>query len=152
MNKEDIEQYLESDRSVDRFMVVGRVLLVEISGRPIAVFDDAEKWINCRHSRTPLPETTRLEDWIPGGDEHRVNEWKFWGILNANKGRTTGEMKSPPNKEKVKFNKNIAVAEHHFWWFVHNCIAHPIIGLLPHKKTFAFHDYTSDKLNSKNRT
>lgn len=38
---------------------------------------------------------------------------------------------------------------HHFWWFVHNCIAHPMIGLVPIKKTFEFHDYTSDKINCK---
>lgn len=36
---------------------------------------------------------------------------------------------------------------HHFWWFVHNCIAHPMIGVLPVRRTFAFHDYTSKKIN-----
>jgi hypothetical protein len=44
-------------------------------------------------------------------------------------------------------NKNVLV--HHFWWFVHNCISHPAIGILPIKPTFQFHDYTSDKINSK---
>lgn len=39
--------------------------------------------------------------------------------------------------------------EHHFWWFVHNCISHPLIGLAPTGKTFKFHDYTSDKINCK---
>jgi hypothetical protein len=38
---------------------------------------------------------------------------------------------------------------HHFWWFVHNCIAHPMIGLFPVRATFSFHDYTSDKINRK---
>lgn len=37
-----------------------------------------------------------------------------------------------------------------FWWFVHNCISHPIIGVCPMKWAFSFHDYTSDKINSKN--
>jgi len=36
---------------------------------------------------------------------------------------------------------------HHLWWFVHNCIAHPMIGVLPVRPTFAFHDYTSKKIN-----
>lgn len=36
---------------------------------------------------------------------------------------------------------------HHFWWFVHNCVAHPAIGLVPVPQTFAFHDYTSKKIN-----
>lgn len=36
---------------------------------------------------------------------------------------------------------------HHFWWVVHNCIAHPMIGVVPVRPTFAFHDYTSKKIN-----
>lgn len=45
--------------------------------------------------------------------------------------------------------KKGSAAEHHFWWFVHNCVAHPLIGVLPVKSTFDFHDYTSDKINCK---
>lgn len=41
------------------------------------------------------------------------------------------------------------IYKHHFWWFVHNCIAHPMIGVLPNKKTFDFHDWTSKKINGK---
>lgn len=37
---------------------------------------------------------------------------------------------------------------HHFWWFVHNCVAHPLIGVLPIRSTFLFHDYTSRKINA----
>jgi len=50
--------------------------------------------------------------------------------------------------EKWK-EKTGSAKEHHFWWFVHNCIAHPMIGVLPIKRTFDFHDYTSDKINCK---
>lgn len=63
-----VEEFLKADMSVDKFMIVGRALLIEITGRPIAVFDDAEKWVECRKSRT---ETTRLEDWVPGNDAFR---------------------------------------------------------------------------------
>lgn len=41
------------------------------------------------------------------------------------------------------------VYKHHFWWFVHNCVAHPMIGILPNKTTFDFHDWTSKKINGK---
>jgi hypothetical protein len=34
-------------------------------------------------------------------------------------------------------------ARHHAWWLVHNCISHPLIGLLPIKLFFDFHDWTS---------
>jgi len=37
---------------------------------------------------------------------------------------------------------------HHFWWIIHNCIAHILIGLIPIKIFFRFHDYTSDKINA----
>ena len=40
-----------------------------------------------------------------------------------------------------------AFLDHQWWWFVHNCIAHPIIGLFPYKQTVEFHDFTSKKLN-----
>lgn len=51
------------------------------------------------------------------------------------------------NRIKIWMRHKGSAKEHHFWWFVHNCIAHPMIGLLPHKKCFEFHDYTSDKIN-----
>jgi len=38
---------------------------------------------------------------------------------------------------------------HDFWWIVHNCVAHPLIGVLPIKPTFDFHDWTSDKIMGK---
>ena len=39
--------------------------------------------------------------------------------------------------------------KHHLWWFIHNCVAHPLIGVLPNKATFDFHDWTSKKINGK---
>ena len=36
---------------------------------------------------------------------------------------------------------------HHVWWFVHNCVAHPLIGVLPIQATFRFHDWTARKIN-----
>lgn len=40
-----------------------------------------------------------------------------------------------------------STAIHHFWWLVHNCVAHPMIGLAPVKPSFRFHDWTSRKIN-----
>lgn len=37
--------------------------------------------------------------------------------------------------------------KHLGWWLVHNCVAHPLIGVLPIRATFDFHDWTSKKLN-----
>lgn len=41
----------------------------------------------------------------------------------------------------------ISRSVHHFWWFVHNCIAHPLIGVVPSHLTFQLHDWTSNKIN-----
>lgn len=51
----------------------------------------------------------------------------------------------------VKFReagRRFPVLQHHCWWLIHNCVAHMLIGLLPHSKTFSFHDWTSKKLNA----
>jgi hypothetical protein len=63
----------------------------------------------------------------------------------------------PEDGSAERFDKRIEVfkqkkkpvAVHHFWWFVHNCVAHPLIGVLPFAKwTFRFHDWTSHRINA----
>lgn len=61
----------------------------------------------------------------------------------------------PEDGSEERYHDRIEAAEdqpagkikHHGWWLVHNCIAHPLIGIAPHKMTFDFHDWTSRKLN-----
>lgn len=38
---------------------------------------------------------------------------------------------------------------HTFWWLVHNCFAHILIGFVPIKLFFRFHDWTSERLAGK---
>src|SRR5690348_2106646 len=79
-----------------------------------------------------------------GRFHHRISLWRDHGyqdLWNANRVSN----KKPELREKelklLKLKVSWAKTQHHFWWFVHNCIAHPMIGLLPIKKTFSFHDY-----------
>lgn len=37
--------------------------------------------------------------------------------------------------------------KHTAWWFVHNCVSHVLIGVLPLKPFFDFHDWTSRKMH-----
>jgi hypothetical protein len=37
--------------------------------------------------------------------------------------------------------------KHWGWWLLHNCITHPLIGVMPIKPMFEFHDWTSRRLN-----
>lgn len=36
---------------------------------------------------------------------------------------------------------------HTFWWVIHNCVAHFLIGIAPIKSLFKFHDWTSYKMH-----
>jgi len=36
---------------------------------------------------------------------------------------------------------------HHLWWVLHNCVSHPVLGVVPNEKTVFFHDWTSKHLN-----
>jgi hypothetical protein len=38
-------------------------------------------------------------------------------------------------------------ARYYFWWVIHNCISHPLIGVLPVRRAFSFHDFTSRKMH-----
>lgn len=51
--------------------------------------------------------------------------------------------------ERVARHKDLraSTALHHFWWVVHNCVSHPLIGIAPVKPFFDFHDWTSHKIN-----
>ena len=40
-------------------------------------------------------------------------------------------------------------AAHTFWWVIHNVVAHPLIGVLPLRPAFKFHDWTSYKMHGK---
>ena len=56
------------------------------------------------------------------------------------------------NKRIEKFRKagkRFPVLQHYFWWLTHNWLGHFMIGLLPIKPCFDFHDWTSKKLNAK---
>lgn len=72
-------------------------------------------------------------------------------ILEAiSKGENLGEHTGVYAKTKTK--RPIIwlhpVIEHHFWWLTHNWAAHFLIGLVPVKPFFDFHDWTSKKLNA----
>lgn len=62
---------------------------------------------------------------------------------------TTGSADRFPKRiEKFrKAEKKFPVLQHYFWWVMHNCITHFLIGIIPIKIFFKFHDWTSVKLN-----
>lgn len=52
------------------------------------------------------------------------------------------------NHENGSQDRYDARPRHRLWWLIHNCVAHPLIGILPYKPFFDFHDYTSAKINA----
>lgn len=81
----------------------------------------------------------------------------FWGYLEEDKNFDDSKEfdSSDESGSEDRFNKRIEnfkkvnkpIYKHHVWWIIHNCVAHPLIGFFPCKKTFEFHDYTSKKIN-----
>ncbi|MFA6049759.1 MAG: hypothetical protein WC761_01045 [Candidatus Paceibacterota bacterium] len=79
---------------------------------------------------------------------NRIRKWEtyaFRKVIIENADKEAGQRKDQSLKS---VDVKLALAEHGFWWFVHNCISHPIIGILPVKKSFEFHDYTSKRINA----
>lgn len=73
----------------------------------------------------------------------------MFGFLHREMESTGSEDRFPKRIEKFrKAEKNFPVLQHYFWWFIHNCVTHPLIGLIPVKLFFQFHDWTSVKLNA----
>jgi hypothetical protein len=58
----------------------------------------------------------------------------------------------PEDGSEVRYDKRKSEHpwwKHTGWWFVHNCVAHVLIGILPLKPFFQFHDWTSRKMHGK---
>jgi hypothetical protein len=73
----------------------------------------------------------------------------MFGFLYREMEMTGSEDRFPKRIEKFrKAEKSFPILQHYFWWFVHNCVTHPLIGLIPVKPFFQFHDWTSVKLNA----
>lgn len=47
--------------------------------------------------------------------------------------------------DKNKFHR----LRHYFYWLVHNCFSHLLLGLFPNNKTFEIHELTSQWLNQR---
>ncbi len=50
-------------------------------------------------------------------------------------------------RKQIGMRTILPIWTHHWWWMVHNGVAHPLIAVLPVEPAFRFHDYTSDKIN-----
>jgi len=73
----------------------------------------------------------------------------MFGFLYREMESTGSGDRFPKRIEKFrKAEKRFPILQHYFWWFTHNCITHPLIGLIPVKLFFQFHDWTSVKLNA----
>lgn len=51
---------------------------------------------------------------------------------------------------REKFGK-LGYVIHHVWWVFHNCIVHPLAGLIPIGPVLRLHDLSSNHLNASGR-
>lgn len=49
-------------------------------------------------------------------------------------------------RKAIFVEKEMPPAKHDFWWIIHNCVAHPLIGVFPTKVMFDLHDWTSRRI------
>lgn len=52
------------------------------------------------------------------------------------------------NLEEIEFT-SVPVIKHRTWWLIHNCVSHPIIGLIPIGIFFWLHDFSAKKMQVK---
>lgn len=76
----------------------------------------------------------------------RLKTWEERTANGANKSLPKPIEPIPPYAPTARIIP--PVIEHHFWWLLHNCVAHMLIGIIPIKLFFTFHDWTSRKLNA----
>ena len=78
------------------------------------------------------------------GAAHKIDE-KTGFFQEETRGFT-----EPEDGSEGRYHKRVQArpwASHTFWWVVHNNLAHALIGVLPIKPMFDFHDYTSRKMH-----
>lgn len=73
----------------------------------------------------------------------------MFGFLYKEMEMTGSALRFPMRIEKFrKAEKSFPILQHYFWWVMHNCVTHFLIGIVPIKPFFQFHDWTSVKLNA----
>lgn len=73
----------------------------------------------------------------------------MFGFLHKEMETTGSADRFPVRIKKFrKAKKSFPMLQHYFWWLIHNCVTHFLIGIIPIKPFFQFHDWTSVKLNA----
>lgn len=97
------------------------------------------KWVcnKCKNSRT----LNSVKEEEPAAQEFLVlpELQKEFGFTRSENGSEKRYEKRITKVPKLK---------HTFWWLVHNAVAHPLIGFVPRRFAFEFHDWTSRKLHN----
>lgn len=86
--------------------------------------------------------------WKYDEEENKVVEREKESDEYGSSDETGAEDRFEKRKEVFR-QESKPLYRHHVWWLIHNCIAHPMIGIAPSKFTFDFHDWTSKKINGK---
>lgn len=97
-------------------------------GKPLPEANNYSSLMGIRTCRTKPINTTQEQTSEP---DIKTSYGRFQ--LRAEKFKDDGEV--------------LGGIRHYGWWLLHNVVAHLGIGVFPTKPTFAFHDWTSHKLN-----
>lgn len=120
------KQVIESGGAADRY--TARIGLFERDGRPRPRLRHAALWLLHNCVAHPL---LAVAPGIVTRDLHDLSsDWLNHQFSNG----ATAPVPKPGDRA---------------WWFLHNAVAHPLIGVLPSKWTFAFHDESARRMKTR---
>lgn len=79
-------------------------------------------------------------------EEREVRNGKVQPIRKST-ARETRTSRNSSERYQHRIPKHDTPFKHKLFWLLHNCVAHPLLGLLPNHKSVGFHDLTSEWLN-----
>ncbi len=128
-------------------------------GRTLMIWDCTTFWCRTGDTHDDLGEIHLCDDCLPPTkvkvDKRMLLDFKYKNdpepIVRRPKAEPLG-FSEPEDGSEARYDKRKAEhpwLKHTAWWFVHNCVAHVLIGILPLKPFFTFHDWTSRKMHGK---
>lgn len=140
-------------------------------GRTLMIWDCTTFWCRAGEERNDLGKIHLCDDCLPPTkvtvDKLMLLDFKrkalhhsaspaeleeFAAAQRAMKREHDAGFTEPEDGSEARYDKRKAEhpwLKHTAWWFVHNCVAHVLIGILPLKPFFTFHDWTSRKMHGK---
>ena len=140
-------------------MIPGRC---DFCGHTLMVWDlqEVELHASSPHRIARICDECRLKgSHLPGPTQVQPKSDPLWfafdkGVRAAEDAQTAEDaaFSGPEDGSEERYarrRRKVPWASHTLWWVVHNCVAHPLIGVAPVGPLFRFHDWTSRRMHGR---